>query len=64
MHSQTKDDWVIVFASAAIAAVLSEQMCTLLLVRSLVKRSSVHLRITITSVENTMERLLIGMLSL
>ena len=64
MHSQTKDDSVVVFASAAKVALLSEQMCILLLVRFLVKRSSVHLRIAITSAENTVERLPIGMLSL
>jgi hypothetical protein len=64
MYCQTKDDSVVVFASAVIAAVLSEQMCILLLVRFLVKRSSVHLRIAITSAENTVERLPIGMLSL
>jgi hypothetical protein len=33
MHSLTKDDPVIAFASAAIAALLSEQMCILLLLR-------------------------------
>jgi hypothetical protein len=27
IHSQTKDDSVVIFASAAIAALLSEQMC-------------------------------------
>jgi hypothetical protein len=64
MHSQTKDDSVVVFASAVIAALLSDQMYILLLVRFLVKRSSVHLRIAITSAENTVERLAIGMLSL
>ena len=64
MHSQTKDDSVVVFASAAKATLLSEQICILLLVRFLVKRRSVHLRIAVTSAENTVERLPIGMLSL
>jgi hypothetical protein len=64
IHSQTKDDSVVVFATAAIAALLSEQMCILLLIRFLVKRSFVHLRITTTSAENIVERLPIGMLSL
>ena len=64
MHSQTKDDSVVVFASSAKAALVSEKMCILLLVRLLTKRSSVHLRIAITSAENTVERLPIGMLSL
>jgi hypothetical protein len=63
MHSQTKDDLVVVFTSAAKATLLSELMCILLLVRFLVKRSSVHHRIVITSAENTVERLPIGMLS-
>jgi hypothetical protein len=64
MRSQTKDDSAVVFVSAAIAALLSEQMSILLLVRFLVKRSSVHLRIAITSAENIVERLPIGMLPL
>jgi hypothetical protein len=64
IHSQNKDDSLVVFASAAIAALISEQMCILLLVRFLVKRSSAHLRTAITSAENTVERLPIGMLSL
>jgi hypothetical protein len=64
MHSQTKDDSVVVFASAAVAALLSEQMYVLLLIRFLVKRSSVHLRIAITLAKNIVERLPIGMLSL
>jgi hypothetical protein len=64
MHSETKDDSVVVFASAAKAALLSEQMFILLLVRFLVKRSSVHLRIAITLAENTVEKLPVGMLSL
>ena len=64
MHSQTRDDSVIVLASAAKAALLSKQMCILLLVRFLVKRSSIHIRIAITSTENTVEMLSIGMLSL
>jgi hypothetical protein len=63
MHSQTKDDSVVVFASAAKATLLSEQIC-ILLIRFLVKRRSVHLRIAITSAENTVERLPIDMLSL
>jgi hypothetical protein len=63
MHSQTRDDSVVVLASAAKAALLSKQIC-ILLVRFLVKRSSVHIRIAITSAENTVERLSIGMLSL
>jgi hypothetical protein len=64
MHSQTKDDSEVVFASAAIVALLSEQMCILLLVRFLVKRISAQLRIAITSTENTVERLPIGMIYL
>ena len=44
----TRADLVVVFASAAIAALLSEQIC-ICLVMFLNKRSSVHLRIAITS---------------
>jgi hypothetical protein len=62
MHSQTKDGSVVVYASAARAALLSQQMCILLLIIFLVRRSSVHLRIVITSEENSVERLPIGML--
>jgi hypothetical protein len=54
---------VVVFASAARAALLSWQMYIFLLIRFLV-RSSVHLRIAITSAENIVDRLHIGMLSL
>jgi hypothetical protein len=64
MHTQTNDDSVVVFASAAKAALLSEQMCILLLIRFLLKRSFVHLRIAISSAENTVERLPIGTLPL
>ena len=41
--SQTKDDSVVIFASAARTALLSQQMCILLLIRFLLRRSSVHL---------------------
>jgi hypothetical protein len=64
MHSQTKEDSVVVFESAARGALQSEQLCILLVIRFLVKRSSVHLRIAITLAENTVERLAIGFLSL
>ena len=57
MHSQTKDDLVVVFSSAAKSALLSDQICILLLVRFLVQRSFVYLRKAITSAENTVERL-------
>jgi hypothetical protein len=55
---------VLVFASAAKAVLLSEQMCFLLLISFLARRSCVHLWIAITSAENAMQRLTIGMLSL
>jgi hypothetical protein len=58
----TRDEAVVVFGSAARTALLSEQMC--ILIRFLARRSSVRLRIAITSAENTMERLPIGMLLL
>jgi len=49
IFSHTKEDLVVHFASAAIAALRSEQICVLLLVTYFDKRSSVHLRIDITS---------------
>jgi len=44
----TRADLVVVFASAALTALLSEQIC-ILLVMFLNKRNSVHLMIAITS---------------
>ena len=44
IHSQTKDDSVLVFVSTTRAALLSEQMCILLFIRFLVRRSSAYLR--------------------
>jgi hypothetical protein len=66
IHSQMKDDtrMVLVFVSTTRAALLSEQICILLLIRFLVSSSSVHLTIAITSTENTVERLPIGMIFL
>jgi hypothetical protein len=46
------------------AALLSQQMRILLFIIFLVRRSSVYLRIAITSAEKTLERLSIGMISL
>ena len=51
MHSQTRDDSVVVFAIAA----LLQQMCILLLIGFLVS-SSVHVMIAISSAENTVHR--------
>jgi len=59
----TRADLVVVFASAAIAALLSQQIHVLLLVTFLDKRNSVCIRIAITSAWNTIERLRIGILS-
>jgi len=47
--SHAKDDSVVDFASAPVAALLSGQICILLLVMYFDKKSSVHLRIAITS---------------
>ena len=62
--SLARADSVVVFADAAIAALLSGQICFLLLVTFSGKSSSVHLRTAITSTGNTVERLPIGLLSL
>ena len=64
MFSHNKADSVVVFASAAIAVLLSKQIHILLLVTFLDKRSYVHLRITIISACKIVERLPIGILSL
>ena len=63
IHPQTKEELVVVFASAAKVALPSEQMCILLLIRILV-RSSARLRVVITSAENTVDRLPIRILLL
>jgi len=47
--SHAKDVSVVDFSSDPVAALLSEQTCILLLVMYFDKRSSVHLRIAITS---------------
>lgn len=52
--SHTRANLVVVFASAAVAALLSEQICILLLIMFLDKRSSVHLRFAVTSAWNTL----------
>jgi hypothetical protein len=57
INSPTKADSVVVLASAAIDALLAEQMCILLFITFLDIRSSVHLRIVITSGRNIVEGL-------
>jgi hypothetical protein len=59
-----RDDSVVVFTSIARAVLLSEQMCIVLLIRFLVRSSSVHFRIAIILAGSAVERLTIGMLSL
>jgi hypothetical protein len=49
IHSPTTANSAVVLASAAIDALLAEQMCVLLFITFLHKRSSVHVRFAITS---------------
>jgi hypothetical protein len=63
IHSPTKADSVVVIASAAIDALLAVQVSIRLLITFLDKRSSVHLRIAITSGKNTVEGLPMQILS-
>jgi len=63
IHSPTKADSVVVLVSAAIDALLAEQMCILLFITFLDKRSSVHLRIAIISGRNIVEGLHIWIIS-
>jgi len=63
IRSPTKADSVVVVASAAIDALLAEQVNILLLITFLDKRSFVHLRIVITSGRNIVEGLPIQILS-
>jgi hypothetical protein len=55
---------VVGFAGAAIAALLPERMCVLLLVTFSGKNNSVHLRTAITSTGNAVQRLPIGLVCL
>jgi hypothetical protein len=64
LHFQTKANSVMVLASATVAGLLSEQMCTLLIITFLDIRNSVRLRIAITLAKNTVDSLLVGILPL
>jgi hypothetical protein len=55
MHFQNKADSAVDFASAAITTMLSEKTHTLLNVIFLDESCSVHLRMGITSAENTVK---------
>jgi hypothetical protein len=63
MHSQTRNNSVVVFASAIKAALLPQHICILLFIIFFTQRSYAHLRTASISAENTVRRPPMGMLS-